>query len=62
MIEPEKEDIGRKVMYIPSHAKGNPELWESGVITSFNSSFVFVRYSSDVQSKATRREDLVWEK
>lgn len=48
MIDPTGDDIGRKVVY-----RG-----EEGVITSFNDSYVFVRYGSDFGVKATRREDL----
>ena len=54
MIEPTAEDIGCWVIYHPPHA--DPE---QGVVTSFNRSFVFVRYG-EVLSKATRREDLIW--
>jgi hypothetical protein len=56
MINPSDDDIGRKVVYTT--------IWndtrEEGVITSFNNHFVFVRYGSDINSKATRREDLEW--
>lgn len=53
-----KENIGRKVTYIPF--KGcNPKLHEYGVITSTNNKNVFVRYGSDINSKATNPEDLV---
>lgn len=54
MIETRMKDIGRKVFYAGSTI-------ERGVITSFNESFVFVRYGSDLHSKATRREDLEYE-
>ena len=56
MIEPTKDDIGRKVVYTGNH--GGP--LEEGVITSFNAHAVFVRYGSDYGSKATSREDLEW--
>jgi hypothetical protein len=55
MIDPTVNDIGRKVVY-----KQGYEFREEGVITSFNMRYVFVRYGADVQSKATRREDLEW--
>jgi len=56
MIEPTKDDIGRRVVY-----RLHCGLKEVGVITSFNDHCVFVRYGGDLHSKATRREDLVWE-
>jgi len=46
------KDIGRKVVY-----RNNNSI-EEGVITSFNSSFVFVRYGSNTQSQATSKQDL----
>lgn len=42
-------DIGRSVVY-----KGK----EEGIITSFNDTYVFVRYTGDIRSKATRYIDL----
>jgi len=58
MIEPTADDIGRKVVYTSNRYPGG-EL-EEGVITSFNRRFVFVRYGSQVGSKATDRHDLEW--
>ena len=58
MIEPTEADIGRKVVYTGNRYPGG-EL-EEGVITSFNSRAVFVRYGADVGSKATSRQDLEW--
>lgn len=53
-----KENIGKKVTYIPF--KGcDPELYEYGVITSANEKCCFVRYWTDINSKATRPEDLI---
>lgn len=52
MIEPTWADIGRKVIY---RDHSGPD---EGSITSFNSTYVFVKYSPGV--KATRREDLEW--
>lgn len=61
MIEPKETDIGRAVVYTPAGYDGFCGLPnEEGVITSFNSSFVFVRYGPEKQSKATRRQDLEW--
>jgi hypothetical protein len=58
MIEPTENDIGRKVIYTGNTHPGG-EL-EEGVITSFNSHCVFVRYGSDYGSKGASREDLEW--
>ena len=57
MIEPTMKDIGRGVRYRPPHG-GDPE---DGIITSLSNHYVFVRYGSDVFSKATRRDDLEWQ-
>jgi len=38
-----------------------PKDWEYGIITSFNDSFVHVRYGVDTGSKATSRGDLYWD-
>jgi hypothetical protein len=48
------EAIDRKVVWCPR--LGSPK--EEGVITSVNSTFVFVRYGSDQHSKATRPQEL----
>jgi hypothetical protein len=58
MIDPTEADIGRSVLYRRSPRHIEPE--DRGVITSFNSSYVFVRYGDDFNSRATRREDLDW--
>lgn len=52
MISPKENDIGRTVLYRRK---------ETGIVTSYNMFFVFVRYGSDKNSKATNREDLEWE-
>ena len=52
MINPTNSDIGRAIVYNQDH--------EDGLITSINSSYVFVRYKSSNTSQATRREDLDW--
>ena len=52
-----EEDIGRKVIYIPFEGC-DPSLNEEGVITSWNDVNVFVRYGSDVNSKATYPRDI----
>jgi len=58
MIDPKPEDIGRVVIYRKRFVRHFPE---RGRITSFNDKFVFVRYGRMNTSKATRREDLIWE-
>jgi hypothetical protein len=58
MIEPTDSDIGRAVIYTGNRYPGG-EL-EEGVITSFNSAAVFVRYGAHKHSQATSREDLEW--
>lgn len=55
MIEPNAQDVGRAVLYRPAVG---PE--EVGVITSFNRSFVFVRYTVAGGGIATLRRDLHW--
>ena len=55
MINPTTADVGRRVLYRPRHS---PD--EAGVITSFNDSFVFVRYGDLSESQATMHEDLHW--
>jgi hypothetical protein len=55
VVEPCKDDIGRSVIY--RTAESEPE---EGVITSFNGSYVFVRYGANQNSKATSRHRLEW--
>lgn len=55
MINPTESDVGRAVKYSP---RGS--MFEVGHITSFNERYVFVRYGTDGNAKATRREDLEW--
>lgn len=60
MLTPDvtKSDIGRTVIYRePIDHPGRKV--ERGVISSFNDSYVFVRYRG-ITSAATRREDLEW--
>ena len=56
MIEPTRDDIGKRVYYKQPWMK--PSDYEYGTITGINDSFVFVRYGSDVQAKSTCRKDL----
>ena len=58
MIDPTKEDIGRKVIYTGNRYPGGKR--EEGVITSFNNAAVFVRYGAKYGSEATNRSDLEW--
>lgn len=59
-LEEASQNVGRKVIYTPF--KGcDPKDKEYGVITSVNSLYVFVRYGSDINSKATGAEDLVFD-
>lgn len=52
-----KENVGRNVTYIPFEGCDS-KLHEYGVITSVNDRYAFVRYGSDVNSKATNPSDL----
>jgi len=55
LINPEEKDIGRAVRYTTPH---NTQKY--GIVTSFNDSFVFVRYGIGDTSAATKREHLEW--
>lgn len=61
MIEPTEADIGRVVVYRPTHRRYERTVAEEGVITSFNDSYVFVRYGTYGTARATRRSDLEWQ-
>lgn len=65
MIEPTEIDIGRAVIYVPGHAKGDlgHQDCESGYITSFNDHSVFVSYGTHgiMTSEGTSRQDLYWD-
>ena len=52
-LDEARELVGLKVVY-----DGGPGALEEGVVTSVNDRFVFVRYGSDVGSKATPPERL----
>ncbi len=55
MIDPTKDDIGRKVIYVKHMQR------QAGVITSFNDNYVFVLYGRPgTTSQATPRSDLQW--
>ena len=55
MIEPTERDIGRAVIYQPRGCEP-----ESGLISSYNDVYVFVRYGISPSGVATSREDLRW--
>jgi len=57
-LETARKNIGNSVVYIPFEDCGRAQI-EHGVITSVNDSYVFVRYGRDINSKATRAEDLL---
>lgn len=59
MIEPTQADIGRRVGYTPS-GRDPGEHTDVGVLTSFNDSFVFVRFGTGDTSAACLRENLDW--
>lgn len=56
MIEPTKDDIGRKVLY---RDQGRKTI-EEGTLVAFNTAYAFVRYGNDAHSKATHLEDIEW--
>jgi hypothetical protein len=51
------ERIGQKVVYRAPHVRSD-EPGEEGVITAVSSAYVFVRFGTDVGSKATGPEML----
>lgn len=55
------DDIGRRVTYIPNHAKDDPKQWEHGVLSSFNDSAgaIFVRFKGP-QGERCSQENLTW--
>lgn len=58
MIDPTEKDVGRAVVYTGNRYPGGQ--LEEGIITSFNSYCVFVRYGAAKHSKGTDRRDLEW--
>lgn len=56
-LEECRKNIGRTVVYIPFEGCKS-SLYEYGVITSVNSLYCFVRYGTDINSKATSPENL----
>jgi hypothetical protein len=63
MIHVTQADIGRAVICVPFHARGDRTHpgCERGVITSFNDSYVFVRYGAPgCPGVATWPQNLEW--
>ena len=60
-IELTDDHVGSKVTYIPDHAKGlaSHKDCESGTISSWNDSFIFVNYGKGTNA-ATYPRNLVW--
>ena len=56
-LEQARANMGRYVTYIPFEGCDKSQ-YELGVITSVNDRYVFVRYGNQINSKATRPEDL----
>lgn len=56
MIDPTRDDIGRRVVFQPFPGA----VCEEGTITDMNTDYVFVRYGNDPHSKATRLAHLEW--
>ncbi len=56
MIAPSPADIGRAVAY-RDRLEMMPQL---GIITSFDQFFVYVRYSAEPYSRATKASHLNW--
>lgn len=52
-IDPQEDDVGRKVLYKAPHGP-----IEEGVIASFNSSYVFVRFGTSTMPQACSRHSL----
>ncbi len=57
-LQEAKNNIGRCVVYMPFYGCSKDQ-YELGVITSVNENYVFVRYSNEINSKATKPEDLI---
>lgn len=59
-LEQARNGIGRRVIYQNTRVI-HENTRETGVISSVGVRFVFVRYGSDPNAKATRPEDLTFE-
>ncbi len=60
----EESDIGRKVWYMPSHARDDRMQWEKGTISSFRidsegEPAIFIKYKSACGAR-TNPSDLIW--
>lgn len=66
MIPRNSNTIGRRVLYIPLHAAGDmnhPDI-EKGVVTSYNSFNVFVRFDTqpeDAPGRSCDPEDVIFD-
>lgn len=60
-LEESRLGIGRRVIYKP-YKNCSSKNTEYGIITSVNSRFVFVRYGSDINSKATNPVDIEFDR
>ena len=58
MINPQKGDTGRPVIYIGHRYWGGPDLY--GVVKSWSESLVWVTFNGSLQAQGCRREDLQW--
>ena len=56
-LDDARNNIGRSVVYKPFKGCDKSQ-YEYGVITGVNERFVFVRYGSEILSKATNPQDL----
>ena len=55
MINPTASDVGRRVVYTMPHGEV-----KSGIVSSWNDEWVFVRYTTGDTAAATHRKDLNW--
>jgi hypothetical protein len=58
-IEITEEHIGKPVIYIPNHYNGDPAQCESGTISSFNDTYIFVKFKGP-NGQACKGENLIW--
>jgi hypothetical protein len=56
MIEPEPNDIGRRVIYRPT-----PTRRRTGMLTSYDPRRVFVRFDGETESECVFARFLTWE-
>ena len=58
-----EDDLGRTVLYTPSAVSFPHHMifQERGVVTSWNETYIFVRYGANQHSNATSPRDLEWD-